>query len=127
VSRGCRYGEAFTTNIFGRKVTVLNSPDAARFVLSTAHSSFVHGYGMRRTELAGNGKFWGPGHAYCRKIVLAATTGENLHNILPFISRLAKRTVDSWEDMGVVNTCDEIRKVSYPTYYCAHSQCWPST
>lgn len=90
---------------------VLNSPDAAKFVLSTAHASFVHGYGMRRTELAGNGRFWGPGHAHFRKIVVAATTGENLHNILPFISRLAKRTVDSWEDVGVVNTCDEIRKV----------------
>lgn len=97
--------------MFGRKVIVLNSPEAAKFVLSTAHASFVHDYGMRRTDLAGSGKFWGPGHPYYRKIVLAATTGENLHNILPLISSLAKRTVDSWEDMGVVNTCDEIRKV----------------
>ena len=103
--------------MFGRKVIVLNSPEAAKFVLSTAHASFVHDYGMRRTDLAGSGKFWGPGHPYYRKIVLAATTGENLHNILPLISSLAKRTVASWENMAVVNTCDEIRKASSPTYY----------
>lgn len=107
-----RDGDPFYVSLLGQKITVVNSPEAIKFVLSTAHSSFPGGYTKSFKQLLGEGRFAKPGiHPYNRKAVLTALTGDGLLNLLPFINSLAEKTVKSWEKQPVVNTVEEVSKV----------------
>jgi (+)-abscisic acid 8'-hydroxylase len=107
-----RYGDPFGFSFMGKKITVVNSPEAIKFVLSTAHTSFPSGYTKQFFQLLGEGKFVMPSHhPYYRKVVLAAVSGDGLLNLLPFINSLAEKTVKSWESQTVVNTVEEMQKV----------------
>ena len=108
-----RYGDPFNISVMGDKITVVTSPEAIKFVLSTAHTSFPAGYTKRFVQLLGQGKFLKPTHhPYYRKVVLAAVTGDGLLNLLPVINSLAEKTVKSWETLPVVNTVEEVQKVA---------------
>ncbi|KAG0615749.1 hypothetical protein M758_5G063700 [Ceratodon purpureus] len=111
LDRLARDGDPFYVSLLGQKITVVNSPEAIKFVLSTAHSSFPGGYTKSFKQLLGEGRFAKPGiHPYNRKAVLTALTGDGLLNLLPFINSLAEKTVKSWEKQPVVNTVEEVSK-----------------
>lgn len=95
----------------GRKHTVVSSPEAIKFVLSTAHTSFPGGYSKQFVRLLSEGKFADSRHPVFRKIILSAVSGDGLQSLVPFISSLAKKTVKSWENQEVVNMVEELKKV----------------
>lgn len=71
--------------ILGRKIIVVNSLDACKFVLSTGHTSFTTNYQNHVSRLLSNRKIVRPGHPHFREIVYSAMTGEALQNRLLFI------------------------------------------
>ena len=107
-----RCGDPFYLSLLGKRITVVNSPEAIKFVLSTAHDSFPAGYTKQFVQLLTNGKFSYPVyHAHNRRALLSAVTGDGLQSLLPFINTLAANTVNKWEGMEVVNTVEEVAKV----------------
>ena len=106
-----RYGDMFSTTIMGRTIVCVSNPEAIKFVLSTAHSSFPEGFGTQHFRLTSQGVFRGPGHPHFRRIILQDTTGESLQRTLPFISSTAKKVVDEWENKESVHVCSEMNKV----------------
>lgn len=96
----------------GEKHTVVNSPEAIKFVLATGGSAFRPAYAKQFKELGGEGKLMElPEHLRFRKSLLAAVAGDGLTHLLPFISSLAEKTVTSWENRALVITHEEMRKV----------------
>jgi len=95
----------------GKKITVLSSPEAVKFVLLTAHASFQPGYQKQFSQLLGEGKFGDSRHAYFKRAVLSINSGEGLQNLVPFVSSLAEKTIKSWENQEAVNTVEELGKV----------------
>lgn len=117
-----RCGDPYNISYMGRKITVVNSPETIKFVLSTAHASFPPAYSKQFTRLLGEGRFAIPSkYPYYRKAVLGAVTGDGLLNLLPFISSLAEKTVQSWETQQFVNTVEETQKV---VHHLSRSHSW---
>ncbi|KAG0605615.1 hypothetical protein M758_9G073500 [Ceratodon purpureus] len=110
-----RRGDYFTiTTLTGAKMTVVNSPEAIKFILLNAHKSFSDGYTKRFHRLIGDGKFQNPDrHSVYRKVVLDIVTGEGLQRLFPLINSLAQKTVKSWENQLAVNTVDEGHKFAF--------------
>ncbi|KAG0586275.1 hypothetical protein KC19_2G078100 [Ceratodon purpureus] len=110
-----RRGDYFTiTTLTGAKMTVVNSPEAIKFILLNSHKSFSDGYTKEFKRLIGEGKFQDPDrHSVYKKGILGIVTGEGLQRLFPLINSLAQKTVESWENQLAVNTSDEAHKFAF--------------
>lgn len=118
-----RFGDPFRLSLFGRTVVVMNTFESIKIVLSTASETFAPQYPENTNVLMGlkSGKILKREyHQPFRKLVLAV--GNPCGDKLSFINSRARETLDSWQRLGTVNTCDEITKVTaVPVLQCNES------
>lgn len=114
-----RYGEIFKTRILGYPCVMLASPEAARFVLVTHAHMFKPTYPRSKEKLIGPSALFfhqGDYHSHIRKLVQSSLYPETIRKLIPDIEHIALSSLQSWSNMGIVSTYQEMKKV----YICSH-------
>ncbi|KAJ8748073.1 hypothetical protein K2173_019885 [Erythroxylum novogranatense] len=115
-SKQKRYGEIFKTHILGCPCVMLGSPEAARFVLVTQAHLFKPTYPKSKEQLIGPSALFfhqGEYHLRLRKLVQGSFSLDAIRNLAADISSMAASTLNSWQNEGVVNTFQELKKFSF--------------
>ncbi|XP_042015275.1 abscisic acid 8'-hydroxylase 4-like [Salvia splendens] len=115
-TRHKRYGEIFKTHILGYPSVMLAGPDAARFVLVTQAHLFKPTFPKSKEALIGpEALFFHQGnyHLRLRKLVRAGLYPESLRRLAPGVQAAVVAALRSWADGGVVNTYNEMKKLSF--------------
>lgn len=111
-----RYGEISKSHILGCPCVMLASPDAARFVLITQAHLFKPTYPKSKENLIGPSTLFfhqGEYHMRLRKLVQASLYPEAIRKLVPHIEALTVSALNSWSDGRVVNTYNEMKRVSF--------------
>ena len=117
-----RYGEIFKTHILGCPSVMLASPEAARFVLVTQAHLFKPTYPKSKEHLIGPSALFfhqGDYHVRLRKLVQGSLSLDAIRNLVADISATAASTLDSWDGGHVLNTFQEMKKVSWCGSICS--------
>ncbi|XP_047962893.1 abscisic acid 8'-hydroxylase 4-like [Salvia hispanica] len=115
-TRHKRYGEIFKTHILGYPSVMLAGPDAARFVLVTQAHLFKPTFPKSKEALIGPEALFfhqGDYHLRLRKLVRAGLYPESLRRLVPGVQAAVVAALRSWADGGVVNTYNEMKKLSF--------------
>ncbi|CAL1396062.1 unnamed protein product [Linum trigynum] len=111
-----RHGEIFKTHILGCPCVMLASPDAARFVLVTQAHLFKPTYPKSKERLIGPSALFfhqGDYHARLRKLVQRALSLDAIRSLAGDVSALAASALESWDGGHVINTFEELKKLSF--------------
>ncbi len=114
-----RHGEIFKTHILGCPCVMLACPDAARFVLVTHAHLFRPTYPRSKEELIGPSALFfhqGDYHARLRKLVQRSLYPETFLKLIPDVEALAVSALESLSSQNVINTFQEMKKVSVVLY-----------
>lgn len=120
-----RYGEIFKTHILGCPCVMLASPEAARFVLVTEAHLFKPTYPKSKERLIGPSAIFfhqGKYHTRLRKLVQGSLSLDAIKNLVEGLGAIAASTFDSWAGGHVVNTYQEMKKVSPLAQCCLFIQ-----
>ncbi|XP_057469487.1 abscisic acid 8'-hydroxylase CYP707A1-like [Actinidia eriantha] len=111
-----RYGEIFKTHILGCPCAMLASPEAARFVLVTQSHLFKPTYPKSKEKLIGPSALFfhqGDYHFRLRKLVQGPLSPDAIRNLVTDIEVLAVSALESWVGNQVINTFQEMKKISF--------------
>jgi (+)-abscisic acid 8'-hydroxylase len=100
---------------------MLASPEAARFVLVTQAHLFKPTYPKSKEHLIGPSALFfhqGDYHVRLRKLVQGSLSLDAIRNLVADISATAASTLDSWDGGHVLNTFQEMKKVSWCGSIC---------
>lgn len=114
-----RYGEIFKTRILGYPCVMLASPEAARFVLVTHAHMFKPTYPRSKEKLIGPSALFfhqGDYHSHIRKLVQSSLYPETIRKLIPDIEHIALSSLQSWANMHIVSTYQEMKKVNIFSY-----------
>lgn len=120
-----RYGEIFKTHFLGCPCVMLASPEAARFVLVTEAHLFKPTYPKSKERLLGPSAIFfhqGKYHTRLRKLVQRSLSLDAIKNLVGGLGDIAASTFDSWAGGHVVNTYQEMKKVSPLAQCCLFIQ-----
>lgn len=112
----CRYGEIFKTHILGCPCVMLASPEAARYVLVTKSHLFKPTYPKSKERLIGPSALFfhnGDYHLRIRKLVQGFLSIDVIRNLVSSIEAAAASVMESWDGGCVINTFQEMKKVSF--------------
>ncbi|CAH8386707.1 unnamed protein product [Eruca vesicaria subsp. sativa] len=115
-SKQKRYGEIFKTKILGYPCVMLASPEAARFVLVTYAHMFKPTYPRSKEMLIGPSALFfhqGDDHAIIRKLVQSSLYPETIRKLIPDIEHIALSSLQSWANMPIVSTYQEMKKFAF--------------
>lgn len=110
-----RYGEIFKTHILGCPCVMLANPEAARFVLVTQAHLFKPTYPKSKEKMIGPSALFfhqGDYHTRLRKLVQSSLSPEAIRKLIPDIEDIAISAMESWASDQVINTFNEMKKVS---------------
>nr|QPD79369.1 abscisic acid 8'-hydroxylase 3 [Impatiens walleriana] len=111
-----KYGEIFKTQILGCPCVMLASPESARFVLVTQAHLFKPTYPKSKENLIGPSALFfhqGEYHLRLRKLVQGSLSPEVVKNSVKGISDLTNCLLESWTDHNVLDTFQELKKLSF--------------
>ncbi|KAK7859661.1 abscisic acid 8'-hydroxylase 4 [Quercus suber] len=111
-----RYGEIFKTHFLGCPCVMLASPEAARFVLVTEAHLFKPTYPKSKERLIGPSAIFfhqGKYHTRLRRLVQGSLSLDAIKNLVEGLGAIAASTFDSWAGGHVVNTYQEMKKLSF--------------
>ncbi|XP_050267159.1 abscisic acid 8'-hydroxylase CYP707A1-like [Quercus robur] len=111
-----RYGEIFKTHFLGCPCVMLASPEAARFVLVTEAHLFKPTYPKSKERLIGPSAIFfhqGKYHTRLRRLVQGSLSLDAIKNLMGGLGAIAASTFDSWAGGHVVNTYQEMKKLSF--------------
>lgn len=94
---------------------MLAGPDAARFVLVTQAHLFKPTFPKSKEALVGPSALFfhqGPYHLRLRKCIRAALCPDSLRKLVAPVEATTLRALGSWTDAGIINTYDEMKRVS---------------
>ncbi|KAG7577837.1 Cytochrome P450 [Arabidopsis thaliana x Arabidopsis arenosa] len=115
-SKQKRYGEIFKTRILGYPCVMLASPEAARFVLVTHAHMFKPTYPRSKEKLIGPSALFfhqGDYHSHIRKLVQSSLYPETIRKLIPDIEHIALSSLQSWANMHIVSTYQEMKKFAF--------------
>ena len=101
---------------------MLSSPEAARFVLVTQANLFKPTYPKSKEHLIGPSALFfhqGDYHIRLRKLVQGSLSLDAIRDLVADISSTAASTLDSWDGGHVLNTFQEMKKVSWFGSLCS--------
>ncbi|KAF8406321.1 hypothetical protein HHK36_008407 [Tetracentron sinense] len=111
-----RYGEIFKTHILGCPCVMLASPEAARFVLVTRAHLFKPTYPKSKEHMIGQSALFfhqGDYHTRLRKLVQGSMSPDAIRKLVPDIEAIAISALQSWAGGHVLNTFNEMKKLSF--------------
>ncbi|XP_002518764.2 abscisic acid 8'-hydroxylase 4 isoform X1 [Ricinus communis] len=115
-TRQLRYGEIFKSHILGCPCVMLASPEAARFVLVTHAHLFKPTYPKSKEKLIGPSALFfhqGEYHNHLRKLVQSSLSPDTVKKLIPDIQSTAISALESWADGHIINTFNEMKKLSF--------------
>ncbi|CAL1410773.1 unnamed protein product [Linum trigynum] len=115
-SKQKRHGEIFKTHILGCPCVMLASPEAARFVLVIQAHLFRPTYPKSKERLIGPSALFfhqGDYHLRLRKLVQRALSLDATRSLAGDVSSLAASALEKWDGGHVINTFEELKKLSF--------------
>ncbi|XP_047321983.1 abscisic acid 8'-hydroxylase CYP707A1-like [Impatiens glandulifera] len=115
-SKQQKYGEIFKTRILGCPCVMLASPESSRFVLVTQAHLFKPTYPKSKMNLIGPSALFfhqGEYHLRLRKLIQYSLSPDTVRNSVTRIASLTNSVLDSWTGLSVVDTFQEMKKLSF--------------
>ncbi|PIN16443.1 Cytochrome P450 CYP4/CYP19/CYP26 subfamily [Handroanthus impetiginosus] len=115
-TREKRHGEIFKTHVLGCPSVMLASPDAARFVLVTHSHLFKPTYPKSKENLIGPSALFfhqNEFHNRMRKLVQRSFQPGALRRVVATIDELTLSALNSLADGRVINTYNEMKRLSF--------------
>ncbi|MQL83116.1 hypothetical protein Taro_015603 [Colocasia esculenta] len=117
VQRVSRFGNVFTSNLFGQPTVVSADAQLNRFILQNESKAFGPGWPRSLIKVLGRYTILdlaGDDHRYMRSIVVNFLSSARLQTVfLKGVERAATATLGSWKGNGVVSATEEARKFTF--------------
>ncbi|XP_002976478.2 abscisic acid 8'-hydroxylase 4 [Selaginella moellendorffii] len=115
LTRIARYGEIFSTSLFGDKCIIVTTPEASKWLLQSAQKFFKPAYPESANSLIDPTRSFGSEqlHNYVRRIVGSSLYPESLQFHVPAIEALACSVLDSWTKQKSINVYSEMAKYTF--------------
>ncbi|MQM05742.1 hypothetical protein Taro_038546 [Colocasia esculenta] len=117
VQRVSRFGNVFTSNLFGQPTVVSTDAQLNRFILQNESKAFGPGWPRSLIKVLGRYTILdlaGDDHRYMRSMVVNFLTNARLQTVfLQGVERASTTILGSWKGKGVVSTTEEARKFSF--------------
>lgn len=122
-----RYGEIFTSHIFGAPSVIVTSMEGIKHVLASPHHKNFNACFPPTVK-----KFLGPQsltqapattpmHTYLRRLYQQRVKAENIASLIPNIDAIVQNCLDSWAELGTVKAYPEFKKVRCISQCCRWS------
>ncbi|KAJ7543929.1 hypothetical protein O6H91_09G058700 [Diphasiastrum complanatum] len=110
-----RYGETFSSSLFGENCIVLTTPEATRWVLQTAQKYFKPGYPRSATSMIDEtGSIYGENfHSRMRKVLGPALHPDAMQHQVKYIDFLANFFLNKWRDNETCNVLQQLRRYTF--------------
>ncbi|MQL83113.1 hypothetical protein Taro_015600 [Colocasia esculenta] len=117
VQRVSRFGNVFTSNLFGQPTVVSADAQFNRFLLLNELKAFEPGWPRSLIKVLGRYTILalvGDDHKYSRSIIVNFLSGARLQTVfLQGVERASTAILGSWKGKGVVSAIEEARKFTF--------------
>ncbi|MQM13256.1 hypothetical protein Taro_046186, partial [Colocasia esculenta] len=117
VQRVSRFGNVFTSNLFGQPIVISAEAQLNRFVLLNELKAFEPGWPRSFRKVLGRRTIFalaGDDHRYSRSIIVNFLSGARLPTVfLHGVERASITILGSWKGKGVVSAMEEARKFTF--------------
>ncbi|CAM6122381.1 unnamed protein product [Calypogeia fissa] len=118
-SRVQRYGETFSSHLFGVHTVMVTNVDAIRHVLASPHhKEFTSIFPPMVRKVIGPQSVsqipvGTPMHTTLRRLYYRRTKAENVSSLIPNIDAVVQTCLNSWAELGTVKAYPELKKVVF--------------